>query len=177
MSSTEHTAKTIGSQFRERRLAAGLSQSAAADSAGVGRSTLIHFEQGRKDVRLSNVLAIAAAIGASFGVRADSPERLERRHLRTQEALKLARRRRAHTELALDLALRRPAALRALEGARTMVALWKKDRTCSEHYVDAWSRVLKGSPEQVARRIRDIDEEWVDALQQNTPFSPVVAAP
>ena len=177
MSTSEHSLRALGSQFRERRLAAGLSQSAVAESAGVGRSTLIHFEQGRKDVRLSNVLAIAAAIGASFGVRADSPERLERRHLRSEEALKLARRRQAHAELALDLALRRPAAIRALAAACAMVALWKKHRTCSEHYIDAWSRVLKGSPAQVAKRIRDIDNEWVDALLQNTPFSQAVARP
>ena len=177
MSIIEHRLEAVGSQFRHRRLAAGLSQAAAAKSAGVGRSTLIHFEQGKKDIRLSNVLAIAAAIGASFGVRADSPELLERRHLRAGEAIKVARRKQAHAELAADLALRRPAALRALAGARAMVALWKKHRTCSEHYIGAWSRVLKGSPAQVAKRIRDIDAEWVDALLQNTPFPQVAASP
>ena len=167
----DHSLKQLGKQLRQRRLAAGLSQSSAAKAAGVGRSTLIHFEQGKKDVRFSNVLAIAHAIGASFGVQSESPERLERLHLRTEEALKLAKRRQAHARLALDLALRRPHAARALGDARAMVALWKRNRTCSEHYIDAWSRILKGTPAQVARRIGDIDEHWLDALLQNTPFS------
>jgi transcriptional regulator with XRE-family HTH domain len=159
-----------GAQFRERRLAAGLSQSVAAERAKVGRSTLIHFEQGRKDVRLSNVLALAAAIGASFGMRAESPEHAERVHLRSQEAMKMMSRRHAHARIALDLALRRPPALRALVEARSMVTLWKRHRTCSEHYIDAWSRILRGKPGQVAARLHDIDPRWIDALLQNTPF-------
>ncbi len=170
------TLKEIGSAVRERRAATGLSQAAVAKSARIGRSTLIHFEQGRKDVRLSNVLAIASAIGASFGLRPASPEQAERVLLRSEEATKLMRRRHAHARIALDLALRKPAALRALAEARAMVALWRKHRTCSEQYIAAWSQILRGRPQQVAARLRDMDPAWIDALLQNTPF-PNLAAP
>ena len=161
----------VGAELRERRRLAGLSQNAVASAAGVGRSTLIHLEQGKKSVSLSSVLAIAEAVGAKVGVHDDGAELGERRRLRLDEALKLARRREAHLSLALDLALGRPSAIRALSDARRMVDLWKRDRTCSSFYIDGWSKVLKDSSEQVARRIRDIDANWLDAMLQNTPFS------
>src|SRR6266849_6026362 len=149
MSAIKHRAEHLGKQLRDKRVAAGLSQLRAAQTAGVGRSTLIHLEQGHKDVRLSNVLSIAEAIGASFGLQSESPERLERLRLRAEAALKAARRRQAHSHLALDMALKRPHALRALDDARSMVSLWRKNRTCSAHYIDEWSRILKGTPAQV----------------------------
>jgi len=170
-----HILGSLGRQLRDKRVAAGLSQLRAAQAAGVGRSTLIHLEQGKKDVRLSKVLSIAEAIGASFGLQSESPQRLERLRLRAEEALKLAGRRQVHSQLALDLALGRPRALQALDEARAMVSLWAKNRTCSAHYIDAWARILKGTPAQVARHVRDIDEQWLDALLQNTPFSRALA--
>lgn len=176
MSPIQNTLAEIGSQLRERRVAAGLSQSKAALAAGVGRSTLIHVEGGKKDSRLSNVLSIANAIGASFGLQGESREHAERLRLRADAALKAAGRRQAHLKLALDLALGRAHALRAVEDARRMVSLWKRNRTCSEHYIQAWSRILKGSPAQIARRIREIDELWLDALLRNTPFSRALSA-
>lgn len=177
MSHIQNTLADLGRQLRERRVAAGLSQSNAALAAGVGRSTLIHLEGGKKDSRLSNVLSIANAIGASFGLQGEGPEHADRSRLRADEALKLAGRRQAHLKLALDLALGRADALRTVEDARRMVSLWKRSRSCSEHYIQAWSRILKGRPAQVARRIREIDELWVDALLQNTPFSRALSAP
>jgi len=172
-----HTLKRLGIQLREKRRAAGLSQIGAAQAAGVGRSTLIHIEHGRKDIRLLNMLSIADAIGASFGLQDAVPEQAERLRLRTEEALKLARRRQDHLKLAVDLALGSASALRALRDARDMVALWKRDATCSERYIKAWSGVLAGTPSQVARKIRGIDERWLDALLQNTPFSRALSAP
>lgn len=171
MGNISNKAGSIGARLRERRRAAGISQAAAAAAAGIGRSTLIHFEHGRKDIRLSNAVAMAEAVGASIGVQADSPERLERARLRSAEALKLARRREAHVRLAVDLALGRPSALRALEDARRIVGMWKRDGTCSTFYIDGWSRILKGDCLRVARRIRDIDADWTDAMLQNSPFS------
>jgi transcriptional regulator with XRE-family HTH domain len=171
MSSNRNTLGNLGKQLRERRLATGLSQLGAAQAAGVGRSTLIHLEHGRKDIRLSSILSIAEAIGASFGLAGVAPELSERVRLRAEETLGLARRRQAHLEIAVDLALGRASAARALRDARRMVALWRRDRTCSERYVKEWSRILEGGPAQVGAKIRDIDEQWLDALLQNTPFS------
>ena len=171
MSNPRNTLSQLGSRLRERRLAAGLSQLAAARAARVGRSTLIHLEHGRKGIRLSNILSIADAIGVSIGLDGGSPELAERARLRIEEALKRARRRTDHLKVALDLSFGKPAALRALHDARDMVALWRRDRTCSARYIKEWSRILAGTPSQVARKIRDIDEQWLDALLQNTPFS------
>jgi transcriptional regulator with XRE-family HTH domain len=176
MSQDRNNLVRLGRQLREKRVAAGLSQVDAARAAGVGRSTLIHLEQGRKDIRLSNVVSVAEALGASFGLDAGLPEQAERLRARSEEAGKLAARRQAHLKLALDLALGRVAAIRALDDARHMVALWKRDRTCSEHYIKAWSRILSGPPAKVAARLRDVDEHWLDALLQNTPFSRAIAA-
>ena len=177
MSQITDSLAEIGRKLRERRVAAGLSQAEAAALARVGRSTLIHLEGGKKDSRLSNVLSVAHSVGASLELRGGPQEHLERLRLRADEASRLARRRQAHLKLALDLALDRPDALRALDDARAMVSLWKRDRTCSEHYIVEWSRILKGNPVQVARRIRDIDEPWLDALLQNTPFSRALSVP
>ena len=171
MSNPRNTLSQLGGRLRERRLAAGLSQVDAARAAGVGRSTLIHLEHGRKDARLSNILAVAEAIGASLGLDAGSSERSERFRLRAEEAVKRKRRHNEHLRLALDLALGKPAALGALREARSMVELWRRERTCSPHYIKEWSRILSGTPSRVARRIGDIDEQWLDAMLQNTPFS------
>lgn len=167
--------RRLGGELRDRRRSAGLSQIAVAGAAGVGRSTLIHLEQGKKDVRLSNALAIAQAVGATVTIQDEAAELIERRRLRAEEGFKLARRREAHLGLALDLALARPRALRALRDAREAVDLWKRERTCSAFYVEGWSKVLRGDAAQVARRIRNIDSQWLDAMLQNTPFSRALA--
>lgn len=177
MSRIEDQLKRLGRDLRERRLSAGLSQVAVAGAARVGRSTLIHLEQGSKDVRLSNALSIAEAVGTTVAVQGEAPELAERRRLRTEEALRLARRREAHLHLAVGLALGRPEALRALEDARRMVRLWRRERTCSAFYVDGWSKVVRGNAAQVARRIQRIEPRWLDAMLQNTPFSRIVAEP
>jgi len=176
MFSISDSLERFGRQLREKRIAAGLSQVAAAEAAGVGRSTLIHLERGRKDVRLSNILSVARAVGAEVGLSAASPELLERARARDEEARKLARRREAHLRLALDLALEEAKALRSLREARAQLQSWKANRTCSEHYIREWARILAGSPRQVAARIRRIDEHWIDALFQNTPFPIAPAA-
>ena len=167
--------RRFGADLRDRRRAAGLSQVAVAGAAGVGRSTLINLEQGRQDVRLSNALAIAEALGAALTIVDEARELTERRRARAEEDFKLARRREAHLGLAVDLALARPRAKRALLDAREAVELWKRERTCSAFYIDGWSKVLKGDAAQVARRIRSIDPQWLDAMLQNTPFSRAVA--
>ena len=163
MSSETHNLKRLGARLRERRLAAGLSQSGAARAAGVGRSTLIHFEHGRKDIRLSNLLSIADAVGASLGLEAGVSPNDERIRLRAEQARLLAHRRERHLALAVDLALGRPGAVKALGEARTMVALWRRERTCSDYYIEEWARILSGKPAQVAARIRAIDEPWREA--------------
>lgn len=171
MSNNRNSVARLGRQLRDKRIAAGLSQLGAAQAAGIGRSTLIHLEHGRKDVRLSNVLSAADAVGAALGFDAGSAEQLERLRLRNEESRKIASRRWQHLKLALDLALGKPEAIRALLDARRMVALWKRERTCSSHYIKEWSRILAGPPGQVARKIGEIPESWLDALLQNTPFS------
>lgn len=177
MFSKDDSLKRLGRDLRERRRAVGLSQADVAKSARVGRSTLIHLEQGDKDVRLSKALAIAGAVGTSIAVEGESPELARRRQARAEEALRLAARRERHLRIAVDLALGRPDALRSLDEARDMVRLWKRDGTCSPFYVDGWSKVLRGRPAHVARRIQGIEAQWLDAMLQNTPFPGAVAGP
>lgn len=175
MSTERNTLKGLGSRVRERRLAAGISQAGAARAAGVGRSTLIHFEQGRKDIRLSNALAIADAVGTSLGIESANSPQVDRFRARAEHQAKLGRRRERHLALAVDLAMGRSAALKALRDARSMVKLWQRDHTCSEYYIREWSRILSGSPSRVAGRMREIPEGWRDAMFQNTPFSMALA--
>lgn len=175
MSQIEGKASSLGRNLRDRRRTAGLTQADVARAAGIGRSTLIHLEQGTKDVRLGNLLAVAEVVGTTLGVQAESPDLADRRRLRLEEALKLSQRREAHFRLAADLALGRREALRALEEARGMVQLWKRDRTCSEFYIAGWSKVLAGDCGQVAGAMRDMDQRWLDAMLQNTPLGRVVA--
>lgn len=54
--------KRLGEAVRARRKAAGLSQEALADAAGIDRSHMGKVERGERNVTLLNVLKIAAAL-------------------------------------------------------------------------------------------------------------------
>lgn len=54
--------KRLGTAVRVRRKAAGLSQEALADAAGIDRSHMGKIERGERNVTLLNVIKIAAAL-------------------------------------------------------------------------------------------------------------------
>ncbi|MGH7186164.1 MAG: hypothetical protein ACREIB_07815, partial [Pseudomonadota bacterium] len=59
---------------------------------------------------------------------------------------------------------------RELAQARDQVAKWIRGATCSPRYVKRWSKILAGSPVEVADRLLEIEVEERNALFQNTPF-------
>lgn len=63
----------FGALYREVRTVAGLTQQAAAESAGVSRKWLSEFEQGKATVELGMVLRCFAALGVTFTPSQVSP--------------------------------------------------------------------------------------------------------
>lgn len=62
----------FGRRFKALREAAGLSQQAVAQRAGVSLSVVFQIEQGKKkDPKLSTVAALADALGMTVGELAD----------------------------------------------------------------------------------------------------------
>ena len=160
---------SLGSSFRSLREKKGLSQVSVAKAAGIGRSTLVHLENGA-DVRLSRMSAVAHALGADLEARAEPKELAERRQARLQQSLRVLSLQKAHLRIALDLLLSEPAAITVLHAARGMVDLWQREQVCSTFYIDTWRRLLRGRPRQVGAAMARMDKVWESALLQNSPF-------
>lgn len=157
--------------IRARRREMGLSQKQAAEAAGVSRTTLSHVEQGKAPHVQMDVLArILRALDLAPRLSADGspdPARLAAR-MAHQERLHAQRER--HLRLAVELAADSRAARGRIARARKVVALWRRNRTCSPHYVKRWMELLALPPSQLARRMASL-AEWEDAMFQNTPWS------
>jgi y4mF family transcriptional regulator len=65
--------KQIGTFVRERRKAAGFSQSELGELAGVGRRFVSELEQAKPTVRLSSVNLVLAVFGKTLGI-VDAPK-------------------------------------------------------------------------------------------------------
>jgi transcriptional regulator with XRE-family HTH domain len=167
MNQNRYTA--FGSAFRVLREKKGLSQEAVAKAAGIGRSTLVHLENGA-DVRLSKISAVAKALDASIETTAEPKELTERRQARLHLSLRLLALQKAHLRIALDLLLEDPATVAALHEARAMVELWAREKVCSAFYIDSWQQLLTGSAHEVGTALARIDKQWESALLQNSPF-------
>lgn len=164
----------VGPALRRLREKKGLSQDAVAKQAGIGRSTLVRLEAGA-DARLSNVAAVAKVLGAEVEAAAEPGNIAQRRQARLEQAARIEALQGAHFRIALNLVLGEPSAIAGLEEAREMVNLWERERVCSPFYIDAWKRVLKGSPREVGKALSRLDERWAPALLQNTPFGSLVS--
>lgn len=159
----------LGNSFRALREQKGLSQDALAKAAGIGRSTLVHLENGA-DVRLSKITAVAEALNTSIETTAEPKALAERRQARLQLSLRLLTLQNAHLRIALDLMLEAPTALAALNEARGMVELWAREKVCSAFYIDTWRQLLSGSSRDAGMALARIDKKWESALLQNSPF-------
>lgn len=160
---------TFGNTFRVLREKKGLSQEAVAKAAGIGRSTLVHLENGA-DVRLSKIAAVAKALETQIEAGADPKDLAERRQARQQLSLRMLALQNAHLRIALDLLLDDPATVAALDQARAMVELWARDKVCSAFYIDTWRTLLAGSASEVGSALARMDKTWESALMQNSPF-------
>ncbi len=148
-----------------------MSQDSLARAAGIGRSTVVHLENGA-DVRLAKIEAVARSLNASVQVIAadDSPEIAARRLARARMNERNVMLINAHLRIALDLISRKPEAITALEEARERVALWAREATCSAFYIESWRKALDGAPAGVGRALANLDPQWELALMQNSPF-------
>lgn len=167
------TTSSLSGRLRSARLVRGLTQAALAEASGTGRVTLARFESGAgSDMRLGTLERACAALDldvtlAPRGADALAEVRLarERQRVRRMDA------RRRHAELAVRLLLMPPAqSAAALRRARAVVDRWERDELCSSHYIERWRARLSGGVRRAAEALIR-DEDWTDALLQNTPWS------
>ncbi len=160
----------IESRLAHQRKRLLLSQKAAAQRIGVGRTTVVAMENGHigrvsfgvVDAYANSLDLPLQPVSRDDAARADH---LERQLVRLEHAVALERQKNRHLRLAMQLT---PAGVR---DARKQVNLWSERNTCSQFYIDQWRDMLSGSPSAVARKIAKCAEsEWANALFQNSPF-------
>ena len=164
----------LGLTLKALREKKGLSQVDMARTAGIGRSTLVHLENGA-DVRLSKVTAVARVLGVEIEPVAEPSLMFQRKEARLQNAFRMQALQSAHRRIALDLMQGDPAMAKAMIEARRMVEIWERDKTCSPFYIKSWKAVLRGSAREVGKALSRLDEKWELALLQNTPFGALIA--
>ena len=164
----------LGLTLKGLREKKGLSQVDMAKAAGIGRSTLIHLENG-DDVRLSMVTAVARVLGVEIEPVAEPSVMFQRKQARLQNAFRMQALQSAHRRIALDLMQGDPSMAEAIIEARRMVEIWERDKTCSPFYIKSWKAVLRGSAREVGKALSRLDEKWELALLQNTPFGSLIA--
>lgn len=160
----------FGSLIRRERFARGLKQAELAKAAGVSRTILSKLEQCKPGPVQTDVLdRLLSALGVQPGLV--SNPLIEARHVaRLEQRAKLDQQRARHLRLAVELAADKRKAARLIARAADVVALWRKQGTCSPFYIQTWSRLLALAPGELARKMADLGE-WEDALLQNTPWS------
>lgn len=157
--------------IRARRLEMGLSQKRLAEAARVSRTTLSHVEQGKAPHVQMDVLArIMRALDLAPRLSADASPDPGRLSARMAHRERLHAQRERHLRLAVELAADARAARGKIARARKVVELWRRNCTCSPHYVKRWTELLALPPSQLARRMASL-AEWEDAMFQNTPWS------
>lgn len=166
--------ENLGKSLRALRLSKPMSQEALAQVAGISRTTLIQIEKG-KDAQLSSVEQAAHVLGAQLGMLAESPAMARKRQARMDLQVKLAASREKHLKIAVQFALGGAEADVLKADALRMVALWKEKQLCSPVYIERWQKILDAEPQQLARNIMAMDDEWGPALRQNTPFAVISA--
>ena len=166
-------AQQLGVAIRLARERKGISQSTLSKKAGVSRTTLDHIERfdGKVDVGVLKIAAVARHAGIDFGVYQEDPGILNRKLERERAALRAASVRERHLKLAAQLAIGEAQAIDRLHESRKMVALWRDNKTCSAYYIDAWSEIVNQEHREAAQRLLAIEPQWVNAMFQNTPFN------
>jgi len=163
-------AADFGALIRKERLDRGWTQAALARSANVSRTVLSRLEQGGRQPAQTDVLdRLFAALGAVPRLPADSAI-AARRIARLEHRARLELQRNRHLRLALRLAADRASARRLIARARSVVELWRREKTCSPLYIRRWSALLAMAPGKLAGSMASLGA-WEDALFQNTPWS------
>lgn len=157
--------------IRARRLELNLSQKQLAEAARVSRTTLSHVEQGKAPHVQMDVLArILRALDLALRLSAGGAPEPGRLAARMAHRERLHAQRERHLRLAVELAADARAARGKIARAMKVVELWRRNRSCSPHYVRRWTELLALPPSQLARRMASL-ADWEDAMFQNTPWS------
>ncbi|MDA1118540.1 MAG: helix-turn-helix domain-containing protein [Proteobacteria bacterium] len=164
-------AEQLGKLIKNGRARKGLKQEELAKQARVSRGVLSRLEQGNPSAVQSDTIdKLLGALGIAPQV-VEHPDRDGPRKLaRLQQELKLRQQRERHLRLAYKLEHDDPAAAAAMvTKANDRVELWRVNKSCSQFYVDRWSRLLALPPQQLAQEMFSLGA-WEDALFQNSPW-------
>jgi transcriptional regulator with XRE-family HTH domain len=171
----QQTLTHLGLKLRAAREASDHTQEDVATAAKVGRSTLVHIESG-KSANLSNILAVANVLGVEVGIADAESAQSARRLARLVQDANVQARKEAHLRLALLMLTDAAAAKPLVTEARNTVRVWRTNKSCSPFYIDAWDKILTGTPRDVGKSIAAMDARWENALHQNTPFASALIA-
>ena len=160
----------IGQTLRFLRMGKAMTQESLARAAGISRTTLVQIEKG-KDAQISSVENAGQVLGVTLGILVEPPEMARKRQARADNQIKLAASREKHLKLAVQFALGGKDALALKDKALRMVQRWEDHALCSPTYIERWRNLLEATPEQIARNLLGMDDEWGPALRQNTPFA------
>lgn len=161
-------ATEYGQLIRTQRIARQIRQEDLAREAGVSRTTLSRLEQGKAVHVQTDVLdRLLAALSVNPTI---DLLRQARALARLEQQVKVSVQRERHLRLLLDLAGNPAAAAEKVARAREVVDLWRRNRTCSDFYVDRWQGLLDLPLAEMVRAMQSLGE-WEDALLQNSPWS------
>lgn len=122
--------------------------------------------------RHGKVRAVLALPDSPVAPGRDDAELAQARHLaRARQGLVEKDRLIRHQRIAIDL-LTVPAKVRQrmVHEARTVVEHWRRERLCSQDYIDRWSRILALPHPEMAKALVDDADGWGPALRQNSPW-------
>lgn len=155
-------------EIQLKRRLRGLSQVAAAKKAGIGRSTSGKIEsQAIGSVAFGTVQQYLETIGLTIEVlECGQLATLQRQLARAEAKQRSAQKKSQHIALAVRLDET------SIAQARSVIALWRRNQTCSEEYICRWTDILEGTPAEIRDRILvALESDWANALVQNTPFA------
>lgn len=78
----------VGRRLRDARRRRGLSQSEVSQSAGITQASLSNYETGKRELPLSTILNLAAALDVSLGDLMETPEIIVLRDSRIANAVR-----------------------------------------------------------------------------------------
>jgi transcriptional regulator with XRE-family HTH domain len=163
-------AEQYGKLIREARLLKGMKQEELAIKAKVSRAILSRLEQGPvKAIQSDTLDRLLAALDLSPQI-GESNATASRKMLRLEQEIKLREQKERHLRLAISLGEDASGAAAKIAKARKRVELWRNNRTCSQFYIDRWSRLLALPPRKMAKEMCS-QGEWEDAMFQNSPWT------